>query len=346
MNMRAVNISSAVLAVIAGAAVMYALRPILLPFVLAGMLSILFKPLVSRLRSWRIPMWLCMIVVLGIASTAIWGIYTITAAGVTSAVEKAPEYQVRIAQLSDQVSDWMRDLTTLIYGRPSKIRLESIIDMSTVTSTAANWLGGVVSFLGDAVLVLLFMVFMIPAGEHFPKKLEAATRGLDWFDAKHVYDRVYTDVLRYISVKTVMNVLNGLATWGLLEIFGVDFAPLIGLLSFLLHYLPNIGSFLSTIIPTAVALVQFDSFGTVLSVVIALIVVQNLIGNVIEPKIMGKSLDLSPVVVLFALIFWGWMWGVTGMILSVPIMAVIKSVLEATEPTRPLAVLMSERVRG
>jgi predicted PurR-regulated permease PerM len=93
-------------------------------------------------------------------------------------------------------------------------------------------------------------------------------------------------------------------------------------------------------------LLQFGDIGTTLTIIIPLIVVQGGIGNVIEPKVMGKSLDLSPVVVLFSLVFWGWMWGVTGMILSVPIMGVIKSILEAITPARPLAILMGERVRG
>jgi AI-2 transport protein TqsA len=346
MNMRAVTISTVILAVIAGMAVMYAMRPIMLPLVLAGLLSILFRPLVARLRAWKIPMALCLVVVLLIVVSGLWGIYAIAEAGVSSAVAKAPEYQQRVTQLSEQASTWMQDITGAVYGRPARVKLESIVNVSTLTSTAAQWLGGVVSFVSDAFLVLLFMVFMIPAGEFFPRKLEAAMKDIDWFDASHVYDRVYTDVVRYMSVKTIMNMINGLATWALLAAFGVDFAPLLGLLSFVLHYLPNIGSVVSTILPTTVVLLQFGDIGTTLTIIIPLIVVQGGIGNVIEPKVMGKSLDLSPVVVLFSLVFWGWMWGVTGMILSVPIMGVIKSILEAITPARPLAILMGERVRG
>lgn len=345
MNVRAVTIATSVLAVIAGAAVLYALRPIMLPLVLAGLLSILFRPLVNRLRAWKVPSVLCLLIVLLIVSSALWTIYAIAAAGTTSVIDKAPEYEVRVQQLSDQFSAWVRDLTTMVYGRPTKIRLENIVNVSTLTGVAAQWLGSVVSFVSDAFLVLLFLVFMIPAGEYFPRKLQLATKDVDWLDASHIYDRVYSDVVRYISVKTIMNAINGLATWALLEAFNVDFAPLLGLLSFLLHYLPNIGSVVSTVLPAVVSLLQFGSVGGALSVTIPLIIVQGGIGNVLEPKVMGKSLDLSPVVVLFALVFWGWMWGVTGMILSVPIMAVIKSVLEATTSTRPLAVLMGERVR-
>lgn len=346
MHNRAITIAASVLAVLACLAVMYALRPIMLPLVMAGLLSILFRPVVSRLRAWKIPMAICLVVVLLIVSSALWGIYVIAEAGITSAIAKAPEYEQRVVLLSDKASDWMRDLTTTLYGRPTKLRLESIVNVQTLTTTAAQWLGSVVGFVSDAVLVLLFMVFMIPAGEFFPRKLELAMKDIDWFDASHVYHRLYTDVVRYISVKTIMNIINGLATWALLAALGVDFAPLLGLLSFLLHYLPNIGSFISTVLPAVVALLQFGTVGGVLTVTIPLIIVQGGIGNVIEPKVMGKSLDLSPVVVLFALVFWGWMWGVTGMILSVPIMGVIKSILEAAAPTRPLAILMGERVRG
>ena len=99
-----------------------------------------------------------------------------------------------------------------------------------------------------------------------------------------------------------------------------------------------------TVMPGWVTAIQFESLGYAIIVVLVLIVVQNLIGNVIEPKVMGENLNLSPVVILFSLVFWGWMWGIVGMVLSVPIMAIIKTIMEQFPTTRPIAVLMGNGV--
>lgn len=336
--------ATVVLAVIATAAVAYVLRPILLPFVLAGLLSILFKPLVTRLRTWHVPMAICVVVVLAITSSALWGMYAIAEAGVSSAIEKGPAYQQRITELTVQANRAMRDLSVSMTGRSSSISWNTLFDLSTLTSAATSTLGSVVSFVGDSFLVLLFLVFMVSSGELFPRKLKSAFGHASWVNASQLYESVNRHVLQYLRVKTLFNILHGLVTWAILEAFGVDFAPLMGLLAFLCHYLPNIGSIITTALPILVTLVQTGSFGQVALVAGVLIVVQNIIGNVIEPKVMGRSLDLSPVLVLFALAFWGWMWGIVGMILSVPIMAVIKTVLELFEGTRPIAVLMGATV--
>lgn len=338
--LRPAAIAVIVLAVIASAAALYVLHSILIPFVLAGLLSILFRPLVSKLRSWKFPMAVCLVVVMLIASGALWGIYTISAAGVSSAIEKAPAYQQRLTDLNVQMNGLLQRMSIQMTGRSSALRWDSMFDMQTITSAATSTVGSVVSFLGDGFLVLLYLVFMISSSELFSKKLQAAAGSMGSMDLVQIYDTVNRKVLQYLRVKTLFNLVNGLIVWAVMAIFDIDFAPLVGLLAFLFHYIPNIGSFITTALPGAIALVQTGSFGHAALVVAILIVIQNVIGNVIEPKVMGQSLDLSPVVVLISLIFWGWMWGIVGMILSVPIMAVIQTILDAIPGTRPLAILM------
>jgi predicted PurR-regulated permease PerM len=127
----------------------------------------------------------------------------------------------------------------------------------------------------------------------------------------------------------------------LLAMFGVDFALLWGFLTFVAHYIPHVGAVVSVGLPALFVFLQFDSTGRALLVAVLNFALQFLIGNVIEPRIMGTSLDLSPVLVLISLIFWGWLWGAWGMILAVPITSTIKIVCANLEALHPLSILMS-----
>ncbi|HDL18350.1 MAG TPA: AI-2E family transporter [Bacteroidetes bacterium] len=141
--------------------------------------------------------------------------------------------------------------------------------------------------------------------------------------------------------KTLISLATGLIATIILIVFGVDFAVVWGMLTFLLNYIPNIGSIIATAPPILVAFLQFDSFLRPLWITVLLLLVQMAMGNIIEPKFMGKSLDLSPLVVILFLIFWGFLWGIVGMILAVPIAATIKIVTANFPALRPVSVLMS-----
>jgi len=344
MNLRPVTIAVVVLAVIAAAGTMYVLSSILIPFVLAGLLAILFRPLVALLRRWRIPMPLCLLVVLAISVGALWGVVAITTAGVSSVIEKAPEYQMRLNELVTDVNAFLRRASLSMTGKSSSFSWNNIVSVTAITSAASSMVGSVLSFVGDSTLMLLFLGFMVVSGEHFPAKLRNATSSVPGFDASALYASINRHVLKYLRVKTFINLATSIVTWLILESFGVDFAPLLALLTFFLHFIPNIGSIVSSILPAFVYLLQTGNFADVVMMSAVLTGSQVVIGNVIEPKIMGNSLDLSPVLVLFALAYWGFMWGVVGMIISVPIMAIIKTLLEAFEGTRPLGLLMAGKV--
>jgi AI-2 transport protein TqsA len=345
-NTKNISVATTVLCVIASCAVLYVLRSILLPFVLAGLLAVLFKPVVQTLRRWRIPMGLCVVIVLAVAGGALYGIGAIVYSGATSVVEKAPEYSQRANTLATELNEVVRSASRQIYGRSSVIKLDEFLDQKTLSHIATSGISSVVSLLGDFFLVLLFLVFMVSGGEYSGAKLNKAFPGTpDGIDVLGIYRSVHAKILNYLGVKTMINVTNGAATWLILIMFGTDFAALMGVLSFLLHYLPNIGSFAAVILPGLVTLLQTGSITHTLLVVGVLSIVGNILGNIVEPKVMGSSLDLSPVLVLFSLVFWGWMWGIIGMILSVPIMAIIKTILENFEQTQPLAILMGNTVK-
>ena len=149
---------------------------------------------------------------------------------------------------------------------------------------------------------------------------------------------------QYLIAKTLISLATGGVTTGILYIFGVDFALLWGFLTFLLNFIPNFGSIVAGIFPVVLARLQFDSASTALILLVLLVTTQMVMGNVIEPKLLEFSLDLSPLLVLVALIFWGWLWGVWGMILAVPMMSILKIIFENFDTLRPIGLLMSGKI--
>ena len=157
-----------------------------------------------------------------------------------------------------------------------------------------------------------------------------------------VIKKIDSQVQRYLAIKTIVSLITGILVTVVLMIFGVDFAIVFGFLTFILNYIPNIGSFIATAFPVAIAAFQFETFWPAFWLLIILIAMQMAMGNIVEPRLMGEGLGLSPLVILFFLFFWGWLWGIPGMILAVPLAAIIKIVCSNIPSLQFVAVLMSK----
>ncbi len=336
---RLVAFSSLLLAVVAGGFILHTLGGILLPFVLAGFLSMVFKPLVHKMRAWKIPFPVVLITVMLISAGALWLIYLIISLGVDQFASTSDYY---VQQLKTVTSDVERSVGSLMraVGGKGTFKLGSLLSPESATNFATGQVGTLLTIISDGVMVLLYLLFMLGASEAFPGKISSAFSGGRATVVLQLFQTLNTRVRTYLVMKTVFNLVNAVVAYFILLAFDVDFAPLIALLTFLFHYIPNIGSLFTTILPAFVYLLQTGSVPQALVLALILVVIQNIIGNVIEPKVMGDRLELSPVVVLFSLLFWGWMWGIVGMILSIPIMSALKALLETIPSTRPIAILM------
>lgn len=341
---RNISLSTLVLSVIAVAGVMYVLRSILVPFMLAGFLAILFKPLVQWFRSKGMPTWVGLIVVLIISSSLLWGMFAILATGVDQIIVKTPEYANRITTIIAQLDRNTGGMISTYLLTENGTGSTQFISQSAAVEMVTSSVNSVFSFLEDGVMTLLYLIFMVLGGEQFARKLDRAFRNTHVHDLIDVYHSVNNKVVRYLRVKTFFSFLTALISWIVMVSFGVDFAALIALFIFILDYLPNIGSAFAVLIPGSVSALQTANLPETLLIMLILTVLQNLIGNVIEPKMMSISLDLSPVVVLFSLFFWGWMWGVVGMMLSIPLMSILKAVMEHFQVTKPIAILMGNEI--
>ncbi|MFZ0390139.1 MAG: AI-2E family transporter, partial [Calditrichia bacterium] len=158
-----------------------------------------------------------------------------------------------------------------------------------------------------------------------------------------VLKNINRQIQKYLITKTLISLTTGILFGVALTLFDVEFALIWGLLAFLLNFIPNIGSIIATVLPLSIAFIQDTNFGHLFWIALVLIGIQIVVGNLLDPRIVGRSLNLSPLVVLFSLMFWGWIWGIVGMFLAVPISVIIKIIFENIESLRFISVLMSTR---
>ena len=209
-----------------------------------------------------------------------------------------------------------------------------------MAAKALNGLGGV---LTNASMILLTVIFILQEASGFPKKIRAGLKTPEKSLAG--FSKFTESVNHYLALKTIFSLITGLFIWVWLTILGVDYALLWGLLAFLLNYVPNIGSIIAAVPPVLLALIQlgtFHSLMTALGFVIANIVV----GSIFEPKFMGEGLGLSTLVVFLSLVFWGWVLGPVGMLLSVPLTMIMKIAFESNEETYWISVMLGGEPAG
>jgi predicted PurR-regulated permease PerM len=186
-------------------------------------------------------------------------------------------------------------------------------------------------------LILLTVVFILLEVQSFPVKVRALTGAGSHGPSQ--LNRLFESVKKYVAVKTLVSLLTGLSVGIMLLVIGVDFPLLWATLAFFLNYVPTIGSLIAAIPTVLLALVQLGTTAAVATAA-GYLVINTLLGNVIEPRVMGRSVGLSPLVVFLSLVFWGWVLGPVGMLLSVPLTMVVKIALEGNPQTRALALLL------
>jgi predicted PurR-regulated permease PerM len=206
-----------------------------------------------------------------------------------------------------------------------------------VMSLAGGIFSALSSVLTDAFLILLTVVFILLEAADLPKKLRLVLKNPE--RSLSTIEKFSQSAKRYLVIKTLISATIGVVIWLWLLILGVDYPVFWGTLSFLLNYVPNIGSIIAALPVALLALVQLG-VGSALLTVLGFVVVHIVVGNIIEPKLTGKGLSLSTLVVFLSLVFWGWVLGPIGMILSVPMTSLVTIALESYEETRGLAIML------
>ncbi|MGD2113840.1 MAG: AI-2E family transporter [Acidobacteriota bacterium] len=309
-----------------------------LPLLLSLFLTIISLPLLNWLRGRRVPTVLAITLTMLAAVALLAVVGVVFSVSIDTVTEKMPDYQARVRTLLQRPVDWLEDQGVPVTSEfsPESLDLNAMVDL--VSSTFR----GVATAVSSIILVLLMMVFMLWESTILPGKLQAARRFGD-FDPDRLQG-VVARVQRYLLLKTLVSLATGVAAGVFVLAVGLDFALFWGFLAFVLNYIPNIGSILAAVPAVILALVQL---GPTRAIVIAAgyLAINTVFGNLVEPALMGRGLRMSPLAIFLALIFWGWVWGPLGMILSVPLTVSLKILFENTDSLRWLAALLDRRPR-
>lgn len=199
------------------------------------------------------------------------------------------------------------------------------------------------TIMGSAVLIMLYVVFLFVEQHYFKQKMAAIFSQSTHRDlVNNIISHIVKDTQTYLGLKTLLSLITATASWVIMKLVGLDFAEFWALLIFFLNFIPNIGAIVATAFPALLALIQFDNWLPFVIITTGIVSIQFIIGNLVEPRYLSKSLNLSPLVILFALALWGAIWGILGMFLSVPITVMMMIIFAHFERTRPIAVMLSQ----
>ena len=247
----------------------------------------------------------------------------------------APKYQARLQQLQIQVFSQFG-----LEEPPELLGVFRTLDLKSLFTDLAR---SVADLLESTVLVFIYSLFILIELRFLPAKLTALFPNRS--RRQHVLQmmqRIDRDIHTYLGVKTAVSLTTAILAYILMRIVGLDFSEFWALLIFVLHFIPTIGVIVATILPTLLAAVQFDHIGPCLAVGIGITAIAMLMGNIVEPNIMGETLNLSPLTVIIALILWGTVWGIVGAFLCVPLTVILVIILSNFRATRWVSVLLSK----
>ncbi len=339
---RTVKISLAILVVFAVGFILHLLQSIFKPLFIAIILSYIFEPLILFMRRIKIPKVIAIIFVLIITFVFFYLVGLIIYANVDAFATEFPKYQTKFNELYLKIIGTLKIPHEQVVDYYQHINWGELLQKLSIPSLLSSSIGSFINFIANIFLILLFTVYILLGREHLISNIARAFPGRRAQKIYQILGNINDGVQKYFFAKTLISLGTGLSAAIILLIFGVDFAWIWGLLTFLFNFIPNIGSIIATFPPILVAIFQFGGLFPAVWVAVLLIGVQVTWGNVVEPSVMGKSLNMSPLVVIISLIFWGFVWGPIGMILAVPISSTIQIVCRNIDPLKPLAILIAE----
>ncbi len=312
---------------------MRAASSLLVPFILAVFIAVICAPPLFWLQRKRVPKGLAIVLIL-VAVIAVGSVIgALVGSSINNFMNALPGYEQRFSVMMATVTDWLRETGVRI---PEE-GLNRAFSPQVVMRLISGLISGLSNVIANAFMILLTVLFILLEAAEFPKKLRAALRNPE--KSMGNIKKFNCNANRYVVIKTLVGGAIGVLISLWLLILGVDFPVLWGVLAFLLSYVPSIGSIIAMVPATLLALVQLGPASALLTV-LGFLVIYNVFGNFVEPKLMGKGLGLSPLVVFVSLVFWGWLLGPVGMVLSVPLTSLVKIALESNDNTLGFAIML------
>lgn len=312
---------------------------ILLPLVIATFICYLINALATASRKIRIfgralPNGVRLAAAIVIILFFSWFVVNLVVKNINQVTAAVPGYQQNLQTLAERLGEHV--------GKKYVDRAQAMVARLNLTSVARNLALSIAGTLGSIGTVAIYVAFLLLEQHNFDKKIASLCRG-EGREAllRRILQRIGSEIQTYVWLKTLMSLTVGIGSYLVMKIVGVDFAEFWALLIFALNYIPYIGSMLGVIFPTVLTLVQFPTLKPFFVTAVLLIIIQFTTGSIIEPKLMGKGLNLSPVIIVLSLSVLGTIWGLVGMFLAVPLMVVVMIVCSQFESTRRVAILMS-----
>jgi len=307
---------------------------LLVPFLLSIFIAIVCNPLIQKASQFKIPRVISVIFVIVIFVSIALSLAGLVSKSLNQLMTLIPEYRIQFVEqfvwLTDQLAQYNIIISTDI--------LFEYFDPAAAMGLAANMLSGLGGVMANLFLIILTVIFMLFEAPSLPSKLHIA---LDDPERRmKQIDQFLTSVNHYIAIKTIVSITTGFIVSLMLWAFGLDFFLLWGVLAFLLNYIPNIGSIIAAVPAMSLAVLQLG-IAPAGFIGLGYLTINTVMGNVVEPRYLGRGLGLSTLVVFLSLIFWGWLLGTVGMLLSVPLTMIIKIGLESSKEGRWFAILLS-----
>lgn len=330
--------TSSLVVVFLGGLILRLAKPVLFPFFLAVFFYFILSPALDFLTRLKIPKAISIIFILLVTFSVLYLLGFFFYNSGKSFASDLPKYGQKLTSIVETIQNKFK----VGGARWNLLAWVENLNMEKVGTFFLSTLGPFFSFISNLFLILIFLIFMLAGKGKVNMKVESS------FDKERaskiltIFQNINGQIQKYLVIKTVISLITGILATMVLLIFGVEFAIVFGFLTFILNYIPNIGSIIATAFPALIAAFQFESLWPAFWIVILLIMIQMTLGNIVEPKLMGQGLGLSPLFVLFSLFFWGWLWGIAGMVLAVPITAIIKIICGNFPSLKIVEALMSK----
>jgi predicted PurR-regulated permease PerM len=322
----------ALLALVAVGFVLKLAQPVVIPLVIAWLLTFILGPAINAMTHRKVPLPIAITLVMILLCGIVFAGSIFLHGRVVTIIAEFPKYEERFVHLSGE-------MTSLI---PLKYNPLTDFDWTlTVREALVTLSGSLFSILSNLVLVMIFLVFLLSGKPYAKLKMGRALSDQRAGQLNRIISSISSEISRYLSVLVLISLSTGSLIWLALTVIGVDFPITWGALAFFLNFIPTLGSIVASIPPILLALIQYyPSPWPGVITLLAILAIQMTIGNLIAPKILGDRLHLSPVVILVSLLFWGWLWGIVGALMAVPIASAIKITCENIDELKPISIMM------
>ena len=318
-------------------------QALLLPLVIAGAIAYLINILTHticmlRIRGVSIPHFVAMILAIVVILTSLGLIIQLITLNIASVIDVTPNYQKKLVPLIENIIKRGYQF----FGTEETPNIQQIFGKIDFGGYLQDFAGTVRSLVSRTGIIIVYLIFLLIEQRTFSNKIKALVSNPEHLeDVFSLFERIRSDIRTYIGIKVLTSMATALLSYLVLHFVGVDFASFWAVLIFLLNFIPTIGSIIATAFPSILTLVQFDTLSPFIVTASVLTGIQFCVGSLLEPRFMGKQLNLSPIVILLSLGLWGSIWGIPGMFLCVPITVIIVIICSYFPETRPLAIMLS-----